>query len=61
MVEFLFEVLFHLLLRTALGVFVGFPTFCGTLVYRLARGASISDSLQAAWKNTAYAFAVCLD
>jgi len=59
MAEFLLELLFHSLLRTALGLFVGIPTFCGTLVYRVAHGVSLSSALQSAAETAGRVFAGC--
>jgi hypothetical protein len=61
MAELLLELLAHILLRTALGLFVGVPTFCTTLAWQLVKGCSISTAFQAAWKNACYIFAGCFE
>jgi hypothetical protein len=61
MAEFLLELLFHFVLRTVLGLFVGIPTFCGALAYRVAHGVSLSGAVQSAAETAGRVFAGCFD
>jgi hypothetical protein len=61
MIQFFAEILAEAVIRSAFGIVLGFPTLCGTFVYRLSQGSPLAGAMNSAMKNAGRVFVGCFE